>query len=148
MGMVLQVLSPSVKNGEKTGLGSQVFRVGRDFEQSLRCCPEQDSIHHALVLESQRCEQLRQREHHVEVRHWQQVRRAVGEPLLASCSLAFRTMPIQAGVIGDDAMAALIALLDVTAENRRSTVFDGVEDSEMDQVQQPAIGLYKLLSVL
>ena len=45
-------------------------------------------------------------------------------------------------------MAALIALLDVTAENRRSTVFDGVEDSEMDQVQQPAIGLYKLLSVL
>ena len=27
-------------------------------------------------------------------------------------------------------MSALIALLDVTAENRRSTVFDGVKDSE------------------
>jgi hypothetical protein len=57
-------------------------------------------------------------------------------------------MPIQAGVIGDDAMSALTALLDVTAENSRSTIFDGVEDSEMDQVQQSAIGLYKLLSVL
>jgi hypothetical protein len=135
MGMVLQVLPPSVKHGEKTGLGSQVFRVGRDFEQRLRCGPEQDSIHHALVLQSQRREQLRQREHHVKVRYRQQVRHAVGEPLLASCALAFRAMPIQAGVIGDDAMGTLIALLDVTAENRRSTVFDGVEDAEMDQVQ-------------
>jgi len=52
--MVLQVLSPSVEHGEKTGPGSQVFRVGRDFEQSFRCCPEQDSIHHALILYASR----------------------------------------------------------------------------------------------
>jgi hypothetical protein len=36
----------------------------------------------------------------------------------------------------------------VAAESSHSTVFDGVEDAEMDQVQQSAIGLYKLLSVL
>jgi hypothetical protein len=45
-------------------------------------------------------------------------------------------MPIQTGVIGDDAMGALIALLNVTAESSRSTVFDGVKDSEMDQVRK------------
>jgi hypothetical protein len=45
-------------------------------------------------------------------------------------------------------MTALIALLDVAAENRRSAVFDGIKDAEMDQVQQPAVDLYKLLSVL
>jgi hypothetical protein len=50
--------------------------------------------------------------------------------------------------VGDDTMTALIALLNVPAENGRSTVFDGVEDSEMDQVQQSAAGSYNLLSVL
>jgi hypothetical protein len=57
-------------------------------------------------------------------------------------------VPVEARVIRDDAMTAPIALLDMAAENRRSTVFDGIKDTEMDQVQQSAVGLCKLLSVL
>jgi hypothetical protein len=144
MGMMLYVLSPGMKHREKTDFGSQVFGV----EQRLRRGTEQDSILHALVLQSQRSQQLRKREDHVEIRDRQQVRRAVGEPLLACRPLAFRAVPVETGVIRDDAMTAPIALLDTAAENRRSTVFDGVEDSEVDRVPQSAIGLYKLLSVL
>jgi hypothetical protein len=45
-----------------------------------------------------------------------------------------------------ESWAALIALLNVTAKNSPPTVFDGVGDSEMDQVQQSAIGLWCSLS--
>jgi hypothetical protein len=88
-----------------------------------------------------------QRENHVEIGHGQQFCGAVGEPLRARCPLALGTMPVPAGVLRDDTMTAPIALLHVTAENGRRAVLEGMQDPEVDQVQQLALGFDKLLSV-
>jgi hypothetical protein len=45
-------------------------------------------------------------------------------------------------------MAALIALLDVTTENGRAAVFEGMQYPDVDQVQQFAVGFDKMLSVI
>src|ERR1700680_2147205 len=83
MRMVLQVLAPGVEHGEKTNLRSYAPGIRRDFEESLGSCPKQDSINDALVLQSQRRQQMGQREDYVEIRNGQQLCGAVGEPLLA-----------------------------------------------------------------
>ena len=43
VGMMKQVRAPSVKHGEKAGLGAQVLGISGDGEQGLRRGPEQDA---------------------------------------------------------------------------------------------------------
>jgi hypothetical protein len=89
-----------------------------------------------------------QSKHDVEIGNRQQLGGAIGKPPVACRALALRTMPVPAGVIRDDTMAALIALLHVTAENRRAAIFEGMQNAEMDQVKQLAVFLGKLPSVM
>lgn len=70
------------------------------------------------VLEDDLSGQRRQRKDDVEVRHGQQFGLSMREPFGARQPLAFWAMAVAAGVVGDARPAAIIALLDVTAEHR------------------------------
>ena len=59
VGMMEQVLAPSVKYGEKADLGTQVFGISGDGEQGLRRGPEQDAIELSLILIGNCCNLLR-----------------------------------------------------------------------------------------
>ena len=50
VGMQEQVLSPGVQDGDDADLGSQVFRIGCDFEQSLRAGGEQQIVKQAWIF--------------------------------------------------------------------------------------------------
>jgi hypothetical protein len=98
--------------------------VGRDGTQRLRGGSEQDVIDCGLVLERDAGDRLRHGEHHVEVRHIEQFRLAVRQPLGAGKTLALRAVPVAAGVVGDALMAAVAAALDMAAERGGTTPFD------------------------
>ena len=72
MGVLLQVLSPGVKHGQKTDAGSQMSRIGRDLQQGLGHGTKQESIETAWILPGQRCEFLGHGKHHVTVRDGEQ----------------------------------------------------------------------------
>ena len=106
MRMQQQVLTPGVQDAQEADLGSQVLRVGRDFEQCRRRWSE-TAGHRALrVALAKRIQLMRQREDHMEVRHAEHFLFAGGEPALARLRLALRAVPVAAGVIGDGLMAA------------------------------------------
>jgi hypothetical protein len=61
------------------------------------------------------------------LRHGEQFLGPLGEPLIPGCGLTLGTMPIAAGVVGDEAMRALGAFLDVAAQSGGATGADVTE---------------------
>ena len=67
---------------------------------------------------------VRHGEHDVEIRHVEQFRLTVLQPLGSCETLAFWTIPVAAGVVGDALMAAVATTLNVTAEGRGAAILD------------------------
>ena len=63
VGMMEQVLTPSVKYGEKADLGAQVLGISGDGEQGLRRGPEQDAIELSLIFPSSRLRSFLSKKH-------------------------------------------------------------------------------------
>ena len=83
----------------------------------------------------------RQREHHVEVRHRQQLGLALGQPFLRRRALALRAMPVAAGVVGDEGVRALLAARDMPAERRRAAALDRRHHLQLVEAHMAGIGL-------
>jgi hypothetical protein len=119
-----EILPPGVQHTEEADLGAEMLGIHCDGAQGLRRRPEQDIVDHGLVLERDGGDQVRHREHHVEVGHVEQFRLTVLEPLGASETLALRAVSIATRVVGDTLMAAAVAALDVTAESCAAATLD------------------------
>jgi len=78
---------------------------------------------------------FRQRQNDVKILRRKKLGATVVEPLGASQGLAFGTMPVSATAISDALMAALIALLDVTAKRGGATEFDRGHDASLRRAQ-------------
>src|SRR5213592_446787 len=98
--------APGVEHGGDADAGAEVLGIGRDGERGLGRRLEQEIVDHGLVLIGDVGDRTRQREYHVEVRHGQQLGFAFGEPLLGCRSLTLRTVPVAAGVVGDERVRA------------------------------------------
>src|SRR6202040_1035517 len=94
-----------------------------------------------LVLVGDRGDLGRQREDQVEVADRQQIGLAGGKPVPRSRALALGAMPVAAGVVGDPAVAALRAALDMTAEGGRAAALDSRHHLELAEADMPGIGL-------
>jgi GAF domain-containing protein len=101
-----------------------MLRVGGDGAQRLRRRPEQDVVHHGLVLECDDLDLRRHGEHDVEIGHVEQFRLAVLQPLHPRQTLALRAIAVTTRVEGDALMAAIAALLNVAAERGGAAGFD------------------------
>ena len=99
--------------------------VGGDRDQRLGRGLEQEIIDHRLVLVGDVGNGRRQREHHVEVGHRQQLGFALSQPLLRGGALALRAVPVAAAVVGDGRVGTVFAACDMPAESRRAAVLDG-----------------------
>lgn len=109
MGMVVEILSPSIEHGENAELGAQMLGIGGDRGQGLRRRLEQNGVNELFVLESDLGCRSGQREHHVEVGHRKKFGRPRRKPSLARTPLALRAMAIAAGVVGNADGAAILA---------------------------------------
>ena len=114
-----------MEHGGGADAGAQAPGIGSDREQRLGRRAEQQVVDHCLVLVGDRGDLGRQGEDQVEVVDRQQVGLAGGEPVLRRRALALGTMAIAAGVVGDPAVAAILAALDMAAERGRAAALDG-----------------------
>ena len=122
--MVGHCRAPGVQDGQDTDAGAEVLGIGRDRQHCLRRGFKQQVVDCGLVLIGDIGNLAWQAEHHVKVRHRQQLCLAFGQPLLCRRPLALRAMPVAAGVIGDDGVSAVLATLDMAAECCRAAMLN------------------------
>ena len=107
MGMMRQRLTPCVQDGDEADLGAEPARVRGEHHHCLGGGLEQDGVDSGLVLEGDHRDLRRQREDNVEVGNRKEFSLARGEPSCTGRSLALRTVPVAAGVVGDPRHAAV-----------------------------------------
>ena len=124
MGMMLQSLVPGVEHAEEADLGSKVSRIASDFEQRCGAGAEQQAIDQPLVLERERSQFTRQREHGMDVTRGQQLPLALLEPADAGAALASWAVPVTARVVGDSGLSAVGAPIAMAAESGSAATRD------------------------
>jgi len=105
-------------------MGPEVFRVGRDREKGVGCCPKQNTIDDRLILISDIGNPPWQREHHMEIRHGKQIGLTCGKPFPRRCALAFWAVSVSARIVSDECMCAVFAAQHMAAEPRRTAALD------------------------
>ncbi len=141
MGMMRQRLTPCVQDGDEADLGAEPARVRGEHHHCLGGGLEQDGVDSGLVLEGDHRDLRRQREDDVEVGNRKEFSLARGEPSCTGRSLALRTVPVAAGVVGDPRHAAVVAGLDVTAERPRPARDDCAHHAPFDTAEMAGVRL-------
>ncbi len=75
MRMMLKVLTPGVKNAEKSDIRAKVLRIASQFEHRRGARAIEPIVKQPLVLENKSGNRMRQRKDNVEIRNGQQFRR-------------------------------------------------------------------------
>ena len=114
MGMMGERLAPGVENREQANPGAEALRICGEGHGRLSRGAHQRGVEKPLVLESDLGRRRRQGEDEVEIRRRQQLGLACVKPGGARRALAFWTMPVAAGVIGDASGAAIVAFVVVS----------------------------------
>jgi hypothetical protein len=114
-----------VEHGGDADAGAEMLWIGGEGEQCLGRRAEQQIVDHRLVLVGNRGDLGWQGEDQMEIADRQQIGLAGGEPVLRRGALALGTMAITARVVGDPAVAAILAALEVAAERGRAAALDG-----------------------
>ena len=133
--------APGVQHGGDADAGAEMLRIGGDRQHGLGRDLEQEIVDHGLVLVGDVGDRRRQREHHVIVRHRQQLGLALGEPFLRGGALALRAVPVAAGVVGDGRIGAVLAARDMAAEGRRAAALDRRHHLQLVEADMAGIGL-------
>ncbi len=126
---MVERLPPGVEDGGDADGGTEMLGIGRDGEQRLGRCLEQQGIDRRLVLVGDGADRCRQGEDDVVVGDWQQIGLARRKPRNRRPPLALRAVAVATGVECNERMGAVLASLDVTAERRRAAGFDCRHDA-------------------
>jgi len=89
VGVVKQVLTPTVEHGEEADLGAEVLGIGGDGVQGFGGGAEQNAIDHFFVLLGDRGNLFRQRKDHMEILGIEKFGAAMFKPCRAGQRLAF-----------------------------------------------------------
>jgi hypothetical protein len=109
-----------MKDDEEPDFSAEVLGIRGDGLERLRRRSKQDSVDDRLVLVRNGGDRCRDREDDVEILGIEQVRLAGVDPRGTCERLAPGAVSISAGVEPHTCMTALVALLRVTAQRRRS----------------------------
>ena len=140
MRMVCHGRAPGMEHGDDADPGAQMLGIGGDSERGVGRRFEQEIVDHGFVLVGDVGDRRRQREHHVEVRHGQELGLAFGEPLLGGGALALGAMPVAAAVIGDDGVRTVLAARHMAAKRRRAAALDGRHHLQLVEADVAGIG--------
>ena len=99
MRMMLERLRPGVQHQGESQFAAEPARVMGKPLQGLGCRIEQQAVQQPSIGTNQSIECMRQGEHHMEVRHGQQLRTLSIQPLFLGARLTLRAMSVTAGVI-------------------------------------------------
>jgi hypothetical protein len=129
-----------VEHGGGADASAEVPGIGSDREQRLGRRAEQQVVDDRLVLVGDRGDLGGQCEDDVEIADRQQIGLAGREPIRRRRALTFWTMAIAARVVGDAAVAAIFAALDMAAERGRAALLDRRHDLELTEAHLSGIG--------
>jgi hypothetical protein len=107
-------------------------RIGGKRRHGVGGGLEQDRVDDGLVLEGDLGDRRGQGEDEVEIGNRQEFGLPVRQPLRPRLPLTLRTMTIAAGVVGDPRDAAVVASLDMAAEDCRPARRDGAHHAPLD----------------
>jgi hypothetical protein len=138
--MVGHCRAPAVEHGSGTNAAAQVLGICSDGEQRLGCRAEQQVVNDRLVLVGDWGDLRRQGEDYMEVADRQQISLARGKPVPCRRALTLGTMAVATRVVGDAAVAALLAALDMAAESSRAATLDRRHHLELAEAHMPRIG--------
>lgn len=106
MGMQRKILSPGVKDGDHTSLGTEMFFIVRKTFDHTPGRIEEQFVDLRWLIETQPVECFRQGEDYMEISCWKQLRFSCLDPPLPLYLLTLGTMPITARIITHAGMSA------------------------------------------
>ena len=129
VGVMPELLIPGVKDGDQTRGGAEMGPT--HIDDSLRGRFKQQGVCEARVMQEERVEAGRKGEDLVKVANGQQVLHLSLDPEGLVEALTLRTVSIPAGVIDRTLSPAVIAPLEVPAQNRGATCDQGTDDTSL-----------------
>jgi hypothetical protein len=132
--------APAVEHSGGADASAEVPGIGGDREQRFGRRAEQEVVNHRLVLVGDGSDLGRQREDHVEIADRQQVSLAGRQPIRRRRTLTLWAMAVATRVVGDAAVAAILAALDMPAERGRAALLDRRHHLELTEADMPGIG--------
>jgi hypothetical protein len=127
MGMVLQVLSPGVKDAEEADRGAEVTGIGGHFQERCGAGLEEQAVDQPLVLIGERRQLVREREDYMNVTKGQEFLAPLRQPAVARPGLTLGTVPVATRVIGDGAMTTANAAIPMAAQSGGAATLDGMQ---------------------
>ena len=109
MRMKLEVLPPGMQDSCNSRRCAEIFPVRAQFQHSFGGRLKQQRIHRTLLLAKNWAQLRRNGEYNVEIRCVEKIFSLLVDPRFFCKTLAFRTMPVPAGIVGDPHMSAVIA---------------------------------------
>src|SRR5713101_5685543 len=127
MRVKFQFLTPRVQHAEEANLRTEMLGIARDFQKGFRTGAKQEIVDDPLVLQDQRGQMTRKGEDHMDVARREKFSLTCCDPPFPGSSLTLRAVAVPAGVVGDGAMPAASAFIEMTAECRGTTPRNGQE---------------------
>ena len=112
--------SPGVKNGQNARTGAQECRVAGESLKSIGSGFHHQSVDLFGVGPRERTQLSGKRKGHEEIGTRQQAASLRGQPALGLILVTLRTGTIAAGVVGEDFLLTVIALVEVATKERRT----------------------------
>lgn len=131
MRMEKQVLSPTVKYGEKTDLGAQMLGIVSDGRQGLGSGSEEYAVDEIFVLVSDGSNRFGNGEDDMKIVRVENFGGSFFNPLCTCEGLTFWAMTIPAAVVAGPLVIAAVAALEMTAESCGSTHLDRGHDAPL-----------------
>ena len=129
-----------MQNAGHANLRAEAFGIGGDGRHCFCRCLKQQAIDGALVPICDTGDLGRQREHHMEVFHGQQIFGSCRHPVTCCRSLTFGTVAVLARVVSDMLVLAFGARGHMPAERLGSAGLNGGHHFELGQADMPSIG--------
>ena len=127
MRVKFEFLTPTVQHAEEADFRTEMLGIARDFQKGFRTGAKQEIVDDLLVLQDQRSQMTRKREDHMDVARREKFLATRCEPAIASSCLTLWAVPISARVVGDGAMSAASAFIEMPAERGGTTPRDSLE---------------------
>jgi hypothetical protein len=131
MRVKFEFLIPRVQHAEEANFCAKMFGIAGNFEECFCTGAEQEIVDDLLVLQDQRSQMTRKREYNMDVLRRKKFSATLFQPTFASSCLTLRAVAISTGVVGDSAMPAASAFIEMPAECGGTTARNGQEHFDM-----------------
>jgi hypothetical protein len=105
--------------------GAEMLRIGGNGDQRLGGSFKQDVVDDGLVVIRDVGDRGRDGEHHMIVRHVEELVLSGREPVPGRLALALGAMPVAARVVGNKLVGAVLAAFHMAAEGGGAAVLNG-----------------------